>query len=127
MVKVKWLDRELVRAPHLVLATTQEHYTAVVRHLKLESHDEWLRNKSVACVHTFENDEALMCVVCLDAKRCEDPINVATALVHESVHVFQQLCERIGESEPSREFEAYSIERISEQLMREYVRQTGKR
>lgn len=66
----------------------------------------------------------LTCVVCLhpDALIAADPIQVACTLVHESVHIFQRLCDSIGEVCPSREFEAYSIERIAEQLMREFVR-----
>lgn len=78
----------------------------------------------MACVHTWEQDGMLTCVICLhpDALAAIDPIQVACALVHEAVHVFQRLCDNIGESQPSREFEAYSIERISEQLMREFRR-----
>jgi hypothetical protein len=69
-----------------------------------------------------------MCVVCLHPDSATaDPIQVACAIVHESVHVFQRLCDSIGESAPSREFEAYSIEHFSECLMREFVRQTQSR
>ena len=76
-------------------------------------------------LHTWEDGGRVTCVLCLrpDAQTA-DPIEVAGTLVHESVHVFQRLCDSIGEANPSREFEAYSIEHIAQQFMREFVRQT---
>lgn len=50
----------------------------------------------------------------------ENPIGVAGMLVHEAVHVFQRYCAYIGEHEPSKEFEAYAIERIFTNLANEY-------
>jgi hypothetical protein len=42
-------------------------------------------------------------------------------LVHEAVHVWQFHCENIGEREPSIEFEAYSIQAVSQFLMEAYA------
>lgn len=124
-VKTKWLDRDTVRAPHLALCLSEEAYLAAAKHLKVNHPGEWLKDDFMACVHTFTLDGKVACVVCLrDDREKYDGIDVASALTHEAVHVFQQLCDHIGESSPSREFEAYSIERITEQLLREYARQT---
>lgn len=41
-------------------------------------------------------------------------------LVHEAVHVFQRLCETIGEDTPSKEFQAYYIEYISDFLIKAF-------
>lgn len=38
-------------------------------------------------------------------------------LVHEAVHIFQRVCNYIGEDKPSDEFEAYCIQAISQELM----------
>lgn len=46
-----------------------------------------------------------------------DPIAVVGLLAHESVHVWQAIQNYIGEKEPSREFEAYSIQRILQDLL----------
>lgn len=46
-----------------------------------------------------------------------DPIAVVGLLAHESVHVWQSIQNYIGEDSPSREFEAYSIQRILQDLL----------
>jgi hypothetical protein len=125
-VKLSWLDRDTVRGPYMALCLTERAYLAAAKHCNVKSPDPWMDEKRhVAVLHTWEDGPKLICVVCLhpDAQK-SDPIQVASALVHESVHVFQRLCDSIGESSPSREFEAYSIERIAERLMRDFVRQT---
>lgn len=125
---VRWLGRDTVRAPYLTLCLSSAEFRRVARQLKVEDPGTWKTESQVACVHTWENAGRLCCIVCIDPAEDVDPIDMACMFVHEAVHVFQRLCDSIGESQPSREFEAYSIERISEQLMREYVRRmTGKR
>lgn len=128
--KLKWLDLDTVRAPYMVLCLSEAAFLAAARHCKVPvAPGEWLDEKrNTAVVHSWEREGKLTCVVCVhpDAAKA-DPIHVAVTLVHEAVHVFQRLCDSIGESEPSREFEAYSIERIAERLMREFVRQTSTR
>lgn len=125
-MKTKWLDRDTVRAPHLALCLSEDSYLAATKHLKVQHPGEWLKDDFMACAHTFTLDGKVACIVCLrDDREKYDGIDVAAALTHEAVHVFQRLCDNIGEDSPSREFEAYSIERITEQLLREYARQTA--
>lgn len=38
-------------------------------------------------------------------------------IVHESVHIWQEIKTMMGEKEPSIEFEAYSIQRIAQDLL----------
>ena len=123
-MKVNWLSRDTVRAPYMALCLSEREYLATAKHCDVSSPAPWLAMKqNKAVVHTWECDGKLVSVVCLHPDNLEaDPIEVACTMVHESVHVFQRLCDSIGEDSPSREFEAYSIERIAEQLMREYVR-----
>jgi hypothetical protein len=126
-MKTKWLDRDTVRAPYMALCLTERAFLAAVRHCKVKQPGPWLdTNKQKACVHTWELEGKVTCVVCLHPDAAAgDPIEVAASLIHEAVHVFQRLCDSIGESEAGREFQAYSIERIAERLMREFVRQTA--
>lgn len=123
-MKINWLSRDTVLAPYMTLCLSEREYLAAAKHCKVTP-DQWLDlDRQMACVHTWERDGKLTSVVCLHPdSRTADPIEVACTLVHEAVHVFQRLCDSIGESSPSREFEAYSIERITEQLMREFVKQ----
>lgn len=121
---MKWLDRDTVHAPYVTLCLSGKEFLRAAKHCNVGNPGPWLdETRSMAEVHTWENNGALTCVVCLHPDALgSDPINVACTLVHESVHIFQRLCDSIGENAPSREFEAYSIERISERLMREFKR-----
>lgn len=123
-----WLARDTVYAPRTVLCLSEDEFLAAAEHCALKSPGEWMDEKrQVACVHTWELNGSLVCVVCLSPPEDFDAIDIAAAITHESVHIFQRLCDSIGESNPSREFEAYSIEHIAERLMREYMRQTRKK
>ena len=122
-MKLRWLDRGTVYAPRMVLCLSEAEYLAAVKHCNVKNPGGWIdEERQVACVHTWELAGSLVCVVCLAPPEDWDPISIAATLTHESVHIFQRLCDSIGEDRPSREFEAYSIERISERLMREYAR-----
>jgi len=126
MTKTRWLDRDTVRAPYLALCLTEKAFLAAAKEIKDKHPGRWMDEaRNVAMLHTWEDGGRVTCVLCLrpDAQTA-DPIEVAGTLVHESVHVFQRLCDSIGEANPSREFEAYSIEHIAQQFMREFVRQT---
>lgn len=123
-MKLRWLDRGTVRAPFMTMCTSQREFDEVARHCRLDNVGQWM-NPDIhkAVVHTWEGNDNLTCVVCISPAAFDaEPIDVACTLVHEAVHIFQHLCDSIGESNPSREFEAYSIERIAEQLMREFAR-----
>ena len=48
--------------------------------------------------------------------------DVTDTIIHESVHVWQQMVENIGEERPGIEMEAYSIAFIASTLLKEYSR-----
>lgn len=48
-------------------------------------------------------------------------LQVHGLLLHEAVHIWQELKERMGEGEPSIEFEAYSIQAIAQDLFEMYA------
>lgn len=47
-------------------------------------------------------------------------LEIAGLCFHEATHVFQYLCEAMGEDKPSVEFEAYSIHFIGMELLSAY-------
>lgn len=55
-----------------------------------------------------------------------DAMEVISTLVHEAVHVWQFICEVIGEENPGIETEAYSIQHITEMLIDAYCKTQGK-
>lgn len=67
---------------------------------------DFYRDGSMAIVHIKESKRPL--------------IEIHGLLLHEAVHIWQQVRELMGESEPSTEFEAYSIQAISQDLFEMY-------
>lgn len=62
-----------------------------------------------AATHLYDDEKI---VVLLDKKANVTDSEKVALLVHESVHVWQEIRKRMGEKEPSCEFEAYSVQSI---------------
>lgn len=121
------LGRALVDVPfYWALCLSQETFFAELRMLKVTG--EWplfVPDDKDACVHWFTKIGAggKDCVfICMRDMDKRTPIEVAGLLVHEAVHVWQEVCLNMGEKKPSREFEAYSIQRLSLNLMEAYAK-----
>lgn len=124
----KWLGRSTVFAPYLTLCLTEKDYTRACRYLKDNYPRPWVSKDARATTHVYIKDNRVTCIVTLDEDKFEDKqVDLISALVHEAVHVWQELCESIGEDKPSAEFEAYSIQQISYRLINEYRRQRDAR
>lgn len=113
--------------PYLCLVLSQQEYDQALDHCNIAREDRipWIKTShSHATVHTLENKSGeMVCIVALKIKEGVTGIQICGLLCHEAVHIFQSYCERIGESHPSAEFEAYSIQQISQNLMEAYARQ----
>jgi hypothetical protein len=125
---VKWLNRDLILGPYVTLCTTEEEYREAVAHCKtpLEKMSPWVNDGADATTHSLENTLGeMVCIVTIRVIAGEDPVAVAAMLVHEAVHVWQRWRASIGEHAPSKEFEAYSIQIISQRLMQAYADRLG--
>jgi hypothetical protein len=127
MKKTKWLNRDTVVAPHLALCLNEAEFQMACKYLKIVAPAPWLSNTAAACVHTYESEGKLACIVCLDAEQDCTPAELASLLVHEATHVKQELMLRIGEDSPSKEFEAYTMQRITCELFAEYSRRLNEK
>lgn len=98
-----------------------------MRRLGVREHVDWVGPRGHARTHYCDNQSGeLVCLVCLgEGHEKRAPIEVAGLLVHEAVHVWQQYCAAIGETEPGAEQEAYGIQCIAQELMSEYARRTA--
>lgn len=124
---MKWLDRSLIVGPYLCLALDEASFHKAFNDLKRPKADRprWILNDhSHATVHTLENvDGNLAAVVCLRVDGDYSGIQIAGLLIHEAVHIWQEFSHRIGEGQPSEEFEAYAVQSISQRLMSSYAEQ----
>jgi hypothetical protein len=133
MAAAVWCDRHLLTLPiYYGLALSEETFHKELKRLGLAPKDwpAWIKNDhSDATVHRFEHKATKRdcAIVCLRMKPGLDGIQVAALLVHEAVHLWQEFHESIGEHSPSREFEAYSIQSIAQELMNAYVALTKRK
>lgn len=123
-----WRDRSAVLAPFFGLVVTEDDFNEQMDRAEIPPYDRgrWVNEGSDATTHTYTNKEGKMCcLVALATWEGRDPVGIVGLLIHEAVHVWQHMCENIGEKNPSSEFEAYSIQWISQELMRSFSEQTN--
>lgn len=123
----KWLSRKIAfEGPYLTLVLSESELKQACAYLNVPAQD-WPVPPANARAYSFESPvHGEVVIVCL--AQTDPPasaIQVAGLLVHEAVHVWQHYCDRIGETNPGREQEAYAIQLISQSLMGEYARRMG--
>lgn len=124
-MKLKWLDRSCFAMPiYICLATTQKILDQELVRLKFKL--PMGVNEGVSATTNFiTNLEGNECaIVCLFEYEKLDIKQCYALLCHEAVHIFQSVCVSLGEDSPSKEFEAYTIQKISQDLFYEFDRQT---
>lgn len=125
-MKTDWLDRTLIAGPYLALVLSSAEYKKAVGDLgvSMEGRNPWILNDhSDATAHYLTTPKGeFACIVAIRLKDGLSGIQIAAMLVHEAVHVWQEFKRHIGEHEPSAEFEAYSIQCMSQRLMESYAR-----
>lgn len=75
----------------------------------------------------FEDKEKSVCAIITisETNDGKDPIGIVGLLAHEAVHVWQRAADEMGENNPSHEFEAYTVQHISQELIRAYHETRG--
>ncbi|MGZ8497402.1 MAG: hypothetical protein ACXWXL_03265 [Candidatus Binatia bacterium] len=118
-----WLDRSLIEGPYLRLCVNEKQYRKAMKDLNVDKKDspEFVTQGFGATTHTFTRFcGKLAGVVCLSEPGDKTQEQIYALLVHEAVHVWQAFRQSIGENSPSSEFEAYSIQTISQRLFEAY-------
>ena len=80
----------------------------------MDKADQFLDMGADSQVSTFS--DGAYAIVQIGDTSDKDQIQVYGLLLHEAVHVWQKVKKLMGEKEPSSEFEAYSIQRIAQDL-----------
>ena len=125
-----WLERSLMTAPvYYRLCLTEKDFKRACKHLKVAKKDrpDFVSNwHSSATTHHFESqeDQRVSILVCMRGFKDKEDVAVYGLLVHEAVHIWQECKRLLGEHKPSAEFEAYSIQGITQQLMWSFKEQT---
>lgn len=120
-----WIDRTIIESPYCIgLCKTEEQYREELKRLKVGDYKtcEWIQEGKDANVSEIvENNGNCKCfLVSIKKKKDTKFIEIIGLLVHESVHIWQKIRNDMGEDYPSHEFEAYSIQNISQKLIDAY-------
>ena len=121
-INKNWADRGIVYSPiKYGLFITEDSYRKQLKEIEYDSwnEEEFIPKGFWAVVNTFEEKNGTQaCFVCLDYERCKTikPHQVYALIVHEAVHIWQRIKKSLNEKSPSKEFEAYSMQNICEEL-----------
>lgn len=121
---MKWLDRALVVSPYYYgLCLDEADFRRELKRLKVPK-DQWppfLASQSAnATAHFFERDSERSCIITLGSTKGHSIAQIHAMLVHEAVHLWQEIRSDIGEKQPSSEFEAYAVQALSQRLIEAY-------
>ena len=124
-MSVKWIKRAIVESPyHIGLCQKKEDFYKELKRLKIPKAQwpKWLKSGYSARVHTFTNNDTHegCCIVCIGKRKGRSLAATYGLLIHEAVHIWQHICKDLNERFPSPEFEAYSIQMISQCLIDAY-------
>lgn len=120
-----WIERTLVASPYYVaLCRDEKDFHRELKRLKVPR-KEWPPFVSTpqadATVHYLvKGDGKHLAIVCIRRCKGRTRAQIDALLCHESVHIWQEIRQHIGEKEPSSEFEAYSIQSIFQRLVEAY-------
>lgn len=129
MAAKHWLSRNLVVSPaYLALFIREDDFRKELTRLKLPK-EKWPPPTQVGCGSTtfIDYKGRPACIVRMPLCPNTTIEQYHALLVHEAVHVWQFIRERIGEDSPSSEFEAYSIQGIAQELMLAFKAQRRKK
>lgn len=121
----EWHERHTVVAPNVTLVTSEDDFREVVKEFD-NYPSPWLSAGMNGKTHTYYWKDKIICIVVIDGAGVFDRLDqsaVIGLLIHEGVHVWQELRKSIGEHSPSAEFEAYSIQCITQRLVEDYSKQ----
>lgn len=97
------------------LATSEKQFKGLMKQLLI--HDTaFLPLGAMACCSLYEEQE----VAVISLKEGVSPEEAVSLLIHEAVHLWQAHCRWISEDKPGDETEAYAIQKIASELIREY-------
>lgn len=124
---MKWCDRALVESPYNYgICFTKEDYQATLKANGVQEieYDECGLGdpKGSARVSFYKPMSGQrLAIVCLGEGHEKLKLTVVYGLlVHESAHIWQAILEEQCDTEPSSEYEAYSLQSISQNLMEQY-------
>ena len=119
---VMWLDR-MWYPVYFGFCPNEEAWKKEVKRLNLTLHEAPYPTKKDACCSTFTLWGEASCIITVGKSMdVKNLTHVFSLLSHECVHIWQEICEQMGEKHPSEEFEAYTVQYLSLEICNAYMR-----
>ncbi len=121
--KIHWIDRWMILSPYCIgLCLSEELFKKELKRLKLPVKDwpEFVPQGKDARVHLFKNGRYLYCILCMKEHKKATKSEIIGLIVHESVHIWQEIKLINNEHNPSQEFEAEAVQNITQRLIEAY-------
>jgi hypothetical protein len=119
---VKWIERGW-QPVFIGFCPSEKAWKREIKRMRVE--DSPYPTSPGCCVRFRTHDNKTVVLITINHDQHEDHNSIVGLLVHEAVHAFQWVCESIGEGAPSKEFEAYSIQSIAQDLLSAYADTRG--
>lgn len=118
--RVVWLDRGHFPA-YIGFVPNKKAWRRILKWLDIDEELDMNQDDASARCWNFQRPEKHVILVTIaDKLDGRDFIDLSALLIHEATHVMQFLMENIGEAQPSREFEAYTMQNIAGGLIHAY-------
>lgn len=106
-----WKDGTILKLPYIAVACNEKQWKAIIKSLGWPTDEVgWCADRAGTVSRAESDTNELALLVQINMAQTDE--NLLRTCVHESVHVWQAYKEYIHEREPSKEFEAYSVEGI---------------
>lgn len=116
--------------PYFGLCLSKKAWDKLVKDYNLEGIDNVSGNGNDATCMIFANGknpkQTFILITLADGWQKKPILTIFGLLVHECVHAFDQMCERIGEHNPSSEFKAYFIQMLFQNFADSIMKLKGK-
>lgn len=101
--------------------TNPKAFAGEMSRLKVAEPPLFVSSRAFATTHclTRASSGFYTVIVCLDTKKCRKNACVPAILAHEATHVWQFAKEKIGETKPGDEIEAYAVQYFTECMLKE--------
>lgn len=123
------INSELITSPiPLSVCKNKESFFKELRAngIKKKDRPEFNASGTGATTHFIEmNGRKIAAIICMDEKHKKDYTKgqIVGLIAHEAVHVWQEIKTSIGEHDPSSEFEAYSVQMLTQRIFEAYHKQ----
>lgn len=123
-----WCDRSLIQNPlYIAVCLRPKDFRKELKGLGIPKSEWPVFTRASATTHFISWRGKEIAIVCVGDTEGHTKHAVYGLLVHEATHIWQGIKGLIGEDAPSKEFEAYAMQWLAQELMHGYETERKRR